>query len=367
MSYPRLFILFLLICLYSNTVAAQSVKGHWYGIGHIQMDGISENYLTELILQQEGTIVKGEFNYYFRDSLFTNRINGSFNKQTRLLLIQKFPIIYYRSINLEKAVFCDVKGFFELRVARAGSVINGSIITASENTFLMPMINYRLIRDTSQPVKTNQANKKVTLSAFDELKSRNKRSNIISVRTQNYVLNRTTKISSSFLNHRLPNPIYPIAKIDPVVVKPTVIAEVAKPQKVEPAIIVPEAVITERAFIERKKDYAKIIDVENSTIKLEVYDNGTIDYDSVSLFLNGKMILPKSMLNHHSIKLTIDLDEKLELNELGMFAENLGMIPPNTAALIIRDGKKTYEVTLNSDFTKNAIIQLRRIKNNKKD
>jgi len=71
-----------------------------------------------------------------------------------------------------------------------------------------------------------------------------------------------------------------------------------------------------------------------------VYDNGSIDYDSVSILLNDKVILPKAMLTHRSIKLTVDLDESLEFNELGMFAENLGMIPPNTASLIIRDGDK---------------------------
>ncbi|MEI8075767.1 MAG: hypothetical protein WCH78_13540 [Bacteroidota bacterium] len=145
------------------------------------------------------------------------------------------------------------------------------------------------------------------------------------------------------------------------------ITDSVKIQKAAAPVIIPAAVITEQAFTVRKKDYARIIEVENSKIKLEVYDNGTIDYDSVSLLLNGKLILPKTMLSHHSVKLTIELDEHLEFNELGMFAENLGLIPPNTAALIIRDGTKKYEVTLNSDFTKNAIIQLKKIKSNKKD
>jgi hypothetical protein len=73
------------------------------------------------------------------------------------------------------------------------------------------------------------------------------------------------------------------------------------------------------------------------------------------------------MLTHKSVKLTIDLDQSLEYNELGMFAENLGLIPPNTAALIIRDGKKKYEVILNSDYNKNAIIQIKTNKGNKED
>jgi hypothetical protein len=93
-----------------------------------------------------------------------------------------------------------------------------------------------------------------------------------------------------------------------------------------------------------------------------MYDNGEIDYDSVSLFLNNKQILQKSMLTHKAIRLTIDLDPNLEVNELSMFAENLGMIPPNTAALILYDGNTRYETMLTSDLSKSATLRIRRKK-----
>jgi hypothetical protein len=113
----------------------------------------------------------------------------------------------------------------------------------------------------------------------------------------------------------------------------------------------------------RKKAYFKEIDLDNGKIQVEVYDNGTIDYDSVSLYLNGKEVLAKTMLNHKSVKLTLQLDPNIEFNELGMFAENLGMIPPNTAAMIIHDGKKEYQVLLQSDFSKSATLKLKVRKN----
>ena len=64
------------------------------------------------------------------------------------------------------------------------------------------------------------------------------------------------------------------------------------------------------------------------------------------------------MLTHKAIRLTIDLDPNLEYNELSMLAENLGMIPPNTAALVIYDGKIRYETLLTSDLSKSATIKL---------
>jgi archaellum component FlaF (FlaF/FlaG flagellin family) len=328
-----LFVLFILI-IHVCPIRAQSVKGSWYGVGHIQMEGNTENYLSELILKVDGTNLKGEFNYYFRDSLFKNKIKCSFNKKTRSLIIHQFPVIYFRSHSTKKAVMCYMIGTFELRVAKTESVLNGSLISASEDNFLMPVINYRMLKDpeliTSKTAKHKNA-KPITVDEDFLQLSKN-----------------TTKLNSNSKNGTI-NKDSTLSKV------------------ISEKSIIPVAVITEKEFNHRKKDYNKIVEVENSTIQLEVYDNGEIDYDSVSLLLNGKLILPKTMLTHRSVKLTIELDESLEFNELGMFAENLGLIPPNTAALIIRDGKKKYEVILNSDFNKNAIIQIKSIKRNKKD
>ncbi|MCP2937382.1 hypothetical protein NK983_32285, partial [Salmonella enterica subsp. enterica serovar Typhimurium] len=82
----------------------------------------------------------------------------------------------------------------------------------------------------------------------------------------------------------------------------------------------------------------------SATVRVELYDNGTIDNDSVSLFLNNREVLPASRLTHKAIRLTLTLDPNLEYNELSMFAENLGAIPPNTAALILYDGNIRHEL-----------------------
>ena len=74
MPFMRPLIVFIIFCIITSPTKAQSVKGSWYAVGHIQMDGNTENYLTELILKGDSNS-KGEFNYYFRDSLFKNKIN----------------------------------------------------------------------------------------------------------------------------------------------------------------------------------------------------------------------------------------------------------------------------------------------------
>jgi len=43
-----------------------------------------------------------------------------------------------------------------------------------------------------------------------------------------------------------------------------------------------------------------------------------------------------------------------------MFADNLGTIPPNTALMIIDDGKKRYDIRLSSSLSKNATVKIKR-------
>ena len=40
-----------------------------------------------------------------------------------------------------------------------------------------------------------------------------------------------------------------------------------------------------------------------------------------------------------------------------MFADNLGSIPPNTALMIVNDGKKRYEIRLTSNLRKKCDYQ----------
>ena len=111
-------------------------------------------------------------------------------------------------------------------------------------------------------------------------------------------------------------------------------------------------------FAKRERIFTKEVEVTNNKIKLEFYDNGAIDNDSISVFVNNKIVIQKSKLDYAPIKLDIKLDESLPYNEISMFAENLGQIPPNTALLVIYDGNKRYDILLTSDFTKNATIKL---------
>jgi len=98
------------------------------------------------------------------------------------------------------------------------------------------------------------------------------------------------------------------------------------------------------------------------TAKIELYDNGEIDGDSISVFVNKNIVLSHQELASRALTMYLHLDNAVDINEMSMFAENLGKYPPNTALMVVTDGKNRYEVFMSSSLTENATIQIRRKK-----
>ena len=98
------------------------------------------------------------------------------------------------------------------------------------------------------------------------------------------------------------------------------------------------------------------IKISEPVFQVDLYDNGEIDGDSISVFFNGKLVLSHQRLTDKPITLTLSLDKNLPQNIITMYAENLGTIPPNTALMIVRDGDKRYEVRMESDMGKSGTV-----------
>jgi hypothetical protein len=88
-----------------------------------------------------------------------------------------------------------------------------------------------------------------------------------------------------------------------------------------------------------------------------------VDGDSISVFFNSQLLTFNRLLSTRSLHFRLGLDPSKQLNEVAMFANNLGSLPPNTALMVVSDGKKRYEVRLSSSLNKNAVVRIRRKKN----
>ena len=113
---------------------------------------------------------------------------------------------------------------------------------------------------------------------------------------------------------------------------------------------------------ERKTVLQQTVDFSSDSLLLSLYDNGEIDGDTVSVLMNGDLILAKQGLTTNAIKKTIYIPSNIDRVELIMYAESLGSIPPNTGLLVIRDGKSIYEIRFSGDLQKNASIVFNRKK-----
>ena len=114
--------------------------------------------------------------------------------------------------------------------------------------------------------------------------------------------------------------------------------------------------VPSKGFENRRKDIVKTINIEQPTFRLDFYDNGEIDGDSITVFYNGKVVLSHQKLTDKPISLTLALDKNAKENMVTMYADNLGTIPPNTALMIVTDGNKRYEVRIESDLAKSGSV-----------
>lgn len=113
---------------------------------------------------------------------------------------------------------------------------------------------------------------------------------------------------------------------------------------------------------ERAMAAPQLVNFQNDSLVLSLYDNGEIDGDTVSVLLNGELILAKQGLKASAIKKTIYIPAGQTETSLVLYAENLGKYPPNTGLLVVHDGDEVYQIRFSADLKQNAEIIFRRKK-----
>lgn len=287
---------------------SQAVSGYWYGTANVKSNGFTNNYLVELILHQNKTQVQGIINYYFKRSFRSIKVNGNYNSLTRELILFNIPLTYHGSRE-DMEVDCVMDFAAKLRVAKAGSNLIGSFegkpgykYTCADVDF-----NLRLNADISKEDSIMRA-----IKLYKE-------------------------------TYQVWKPSY----------ADTLVAVNIIPRKVENYVIDAE-------YKERENVLSKEIVVDSDSLSVDFYDNGEVDGDSISIFYNNKLIAFSRILSTKAVHFYVGLDTTRQVNEISMFADNLGSIPPNTALMVVTDGKKRYEISMSSNLKQNATLRIRR-------
>ena len=134
--------------------------------------------------------------------------------------------------------------------------------------------------------------------------------------------------------------------------KPVTVLPAAQPVPV----ITPPTI--EEKFVSRQKSFIKEIPVAGDSIELRFYDNAEIDGDSISLFLNDKLLYQHIRLAAGAWTIKLAVSELASTNELVMVAENMGSIPPNTSYMVAIVNGQKLDAYLASTEGSSAMIRL---------
>lgn len=165
-----------------------------------------------------------------------------------------------------------------------------------------------------------------------------------------------------------PNPKPPITKTTvPIkknpVAKTTVIT--VKKDSIQPKVsTIPvkrpdNSLPTPDVILKRSNELIKIVTVNDPKVTVKIYDNGEIDGDTISVYLDKKLVLHEKRLTASPLVVSFTMEEDNDIHELTLVAENLGTIPPNTSLMIIESGDQRFEVRITSNEQKNAVVRFR--------
>ena len=105
----------------------------------------------------------------------------------------------------------------------------------------------------------------------------------------------------------------------------------------------------------REKEVVKTVRVSTPDLKIDFYDNAEIDHDTITVLINGKLLLYRQMLTDKPLTIHFNAFPNVEY-ELVMYADNLGDIPPNTALMMVTAGSQKFEVFMSSSLDRSAAV-----------
>lgn len=348
-------ILFTLTACYNTS--AQNITGIWRG--YFITDSYDQ-YKFELQIKQSGNTVSG-VSYSYLSTVFYGKatLTGSFNKSAKKALIQEIKTVELRMSGGSQA--CIMKCIFEYSKSGREEFLEGTYSSKYEKDGL-------LTKKGGDCGGGKVYLRRVTTSDFyiePFLRGKIKSSPVI-VNQAPVKKELPKKTAQPTTTTKVPDkkPVVvnktPIKKDTIVTKPPTATVKIDSIKKVSIPIETPPPSVLKN----RTNELVKVLTVNNPNVTVKFYDNGEIDGDSISVYLDNRLMLSNKGLTANPLSLNFKIDEDGSDHELTMVAENLGRIPPNTSLMIVEAGDQRFEVRITSTEQKNAVVKFRYRKSN---
>lgn len=344
--FPLLFLLSL-----SLTAGAQNLTGIWRGYfsssnGLFRGDTREDTYKYEVqISQLPNNGIKG-ITYSYKTTVFYAKtgLQGRFTAQAKSLTLKETNII---DLKIEgNSMPCLMTCYLDYSKIGKLEILQGDFISVSINSK----------RDCGSGKVYLE---KVTKSDFkkEDFLLKKKAHDTVQSKPVPGATSKPASPKPSLPKAKQVKPFitpHPISPVPDAVVK-TRKADTTIPTRREPVII---KTPVPKILLERENRLVRTIYTDEENIQVDLYDNGTIDNDTISLYHNNQLVVSNGRLSYSPITYRIRCDKNAPHHELVIVAENLGEIPPNTALMVITMGRnvKRYEIFLTSTEQRNAKV-----------
>jgi hypothetical protein len=372
-----LFFILSLVLFSANSADAQDISGIWRGYFVTEY---GEEYKIEMQVSRTGNSTKG-VSYSYLDKRFYGKavMTGQYSKQTKNLKTQELKTVEVR--NLGGGGTCLMNYNLVYESSGKEEFLTGSYLGKSEDR-RNPKNNGKwgdcgggkvylrrvktsefyvepFLRKNNTVTTNKKPVEKITPPVAKKTPPPVVKKTIppITKKTAPPVVKKTTPPVTNPVQKKPAPPVVtnkPIVKPGIDTIKKTQVPVIVKKDPtVKPQLPKPEVLKT------RANELTKMIVVNSEEVVVKLYDNGEIDGDTISVYLDNKLILSKKLLTAKALTVNLRMDEDNSEHELVMVAENLGRIPPNTSLMIVTAGDKKFEVRITSTEQKNAMVKFR--------
>lgn len=374
MKYRFTLLYFLLVFTFSSE--AQNITGIWKGYFVQNVFGFSEDrYKFEVQVEQLPDNALNGVTYSYKTTVFYGKAEakGIHTKKTNNILLNEIKLVDLKisdqsqpclmTCYLEYTKMGDIEtltGTYSSRNLKSGSDCGSGKVYLEKSTetdfykedFLVKRENELKRKDKRSAKKT-----RVKPGAEDNLISESTPKDKPTAKPDKPTT-RPAGPKKAVIKPKVTEK--PVAKTEKKTVPPP--STVTEPKKEETAAVPRPPVVKvlpkPEILKKRENDLVKTITTSAKEFKIELYDNGEIDGDRISVYHNNQLIVSNKTLSDKPISFTIHADENSPGHDFVMVAENLGSIPPNTSLMIITAGDKRYELFVTSTEQKNAVVRI---------